>query len=258
MKIGILFRHVRFAFNALIGMSLAIAIMPAQATVVGEGSVAWSFNVVPSSIRYLYGPNPYVGSIGQPGSFDYTDLYLDSNWSAEANSSNAQLSAKWDLLTGDSGGAINSTASSAGQSGPSVFFNTATGYSLYTDILSFSYEYDFFGSKDIESDWLSFFVQTEITSGSDVVYSDYDSSAPEFRTNWASFSSSNSLTLNAYGTVTYNYGVVGEYRNWFVRNDVLMAAKDSGGPRVAVPEPSSLLLLLVSFFMLFAVRRLRV
>jgi hypothetical protein len=257
MKLGTIPKQLRFGFSALIGMLLTITIVPAQATVVAEGTVAWSFNVAPDSIRYLW-PNQYVGAIRQPGSVPDSDLYLDSNWSAEVSTSNAQFSATWNPLTGDTAGAISSTASAAGAAGPSVFFNTLAGYSFYTDILSFSYDYDFFGSKDVESDWLSFFVQTEIKSGSDVFYSDYDSSVPEFRTNWAHSPTSNNLTVNAQGSVTYSYGVVGEYRNWFVRSDVLLAAKDSGGPRAAVPEPSSLLLLLIGFFVLFAVRRVRV
>lgn len=224
----------------------------ANATVIAQGSVDFNFNA-PVAASYGYAPAPgglYFGSIFSSSS--NLKGYLDDDHNGYVQRGDSTLSGSWDEITGSSVGNLVSIADTPGVNGPSVHYNTNTRFFVYTDVLSFSYDYDFFGEKEAAQDWLSFYVQVEIVNSDNVTfYSDY-STNPEDRTNWAAFPTSEDLVTEESGTISFEYGSPGDFKRWYVSSDLLLAGNDSVG---AVPVPASLSLVLLGLMLIGVLKR---
>lgn len=240
-----------------IALSLALLSIGAHAELISLAKVDWSFGTTPTSISYLYSSN-YVGSIYEINSSVQHNAYLGSNYSGDLSVGSSSISAQWDPLTGNSSGTLQTYTNTPLSNENWTSINTATGFRIYTDILNFSYNYHFSGSKSSQYDRQSFGVQTEIESENNgILYSDYDSSVSNFRTNWIFFSSDANLSTDEAGRRSFSVGTAGLYQNWFVRSDVLMSGSDFSGAQVNAPEPSSLILVMSGLLACFGFRRLK-
>lgn len=214
---------------------MILLLSTANAATVATGSVMWNLNVTPDTVRYLYGQD-YFGRV------DNVNAYFDGDFSTSLQVGASSIYATWDPATGNAtdygltvvGGPTTSRAN----------VNYAIGFTVTTDVISFSYDYDFLGHRDGtgNEDSLSMGVQVEISDGNQIYYTDYSGSHPTFRTNWAYFELDGSQTvLDETGTISFQYGDPGIVRTWFISTDVLASGSDSVG---LVPLPASLPLLL--------------
>lgn len=233
-----------------------LASVQTQATVIAQGSVEWNFNVAPDTIRYPYSGG-YFGSIMSFAPFSETQAFLDSSYSGDLTVGDSHLSANWDSTSGNSSGALRAVKQPSEVIGALVSFNTMALFEVYTDVLAFSYSYNFFGEKETADDWLSFFVQAEITDVDNgvTVYSDYNPNTPNFRSQLTSFPTVDSLTTSAAGSQHFSVGTTGEFRTWRIVSDMLMAGRDSVGATATVSESNPMVLVLISLLALIGLRR---
>ncbi len=229
-----------------------------QATVIAQSSFEWSFDVAPKTISYPYSGG-YFGSIMTFDPFNETQAFLDSSYSGDLTVGDSHLSATWDPTSGNSSGSLKAVNQTTGTMGTSVSFNTMALFEVYTDVLTFDYSYDFFGKKEAASDWLSFFVQVEITDvDNDVtVYSDYKPWIPNFRSQMTGVPTVDALTTSATGSQHFSVGTTGEFRTWRIISDMMMSGRDSVGATATVSEPNPMALLLVSLLTLIGLKRRR-
>ncbi len=236
----------------------ALASVQTHATVIAQGSVEWNFDTAPSTVKYLYSGG-FFGSIMTFDPFIDTQAFLDANNSGSLTLGDSNLSATWDPATGNSSGSLKSVMESATATVHSVSFNTYALFEVYTDLLTFSYDYNFFGKKEVANDWLSFFVQAEVTdvNNDKIVYSDYDPSVSNFRSQMTGFPSGDALTATLNGSQNFSFGTVGDFRTWRIRSDFLMYGRDSVGATTEVPESNPLGLFLVSLIALIGLQKCR-
>ena len=251
--------------------------MPATAVAdtTGSSSLEFSFSgfTTAPAPTYGYAQNYYGGVLyytpdGLPNPYTYPwppdgRVYLDGAYSDTRNGGWGSVSGSWNAAT--AGGALALTALD-GDGGPRTtridldmpgyFFNIGSS----TTLPAFSYNFNVSGTKDRADEMISAIVQLEIgyiipgpAGGPPTVnvplYSDYDSTATDFRNNWVyEYSSQNDLDLAfaSSGTRTFSGYETndGQPHNWYIYYDqILVGVADNGSGGAPIPEPATLALL---------------
>jgi hypothetical protein len=242
-------RHITERALKLLAVTTILFSTQQSATVIAEGSLNWSFDT-PVNINYLYGDDSF-GRIYDSSTSTTTRAYLDPTGFGRLELDESYVEGEFDALTGNSSAKLQSVDPDSGSFSSWSSVNFVMGFTAFTDIISFSYTYDFSGVKENENDWLNFWVQLKV-NGNELYYTDYDPSHPTHRTKSPGDNRGPDLVKSSSGTFDFTFGEVGVFQNWSIQSDFLLNARDSAGSTSSVPEPSTFIIILLGISLLLS------
>jgi hypothetical protein len=240
----------------------------ACAKVSGEGSLSFDFSGFPSvpAPEFYQGSSMYYGQILY---YDTADVFAPKTypWDSQGyvamtspgysdpgtSDGSSHVSGQWTRATGAFNFSYAAVDNHPGSVATQVrgLHSNSFRFRDFTELPAFSYSYSFSSNKDAVNESFAHIIQMEVgyvnDSGASVaLYSDYSSSAPEFRTKWVksdSFAGQDIMDITESGTYSFGgYQFDGQKRTWYVSYDFGMRGNS---PVDVVPEPISSTLFLL-------------